>query len=249
MAVANPPPLVPIAGARDREGRSRRNRHHWIAPSRGINHHPHRLVLDHRGAPRLQLCAFLRKSTVQQCKTDPGRRRERSGACVRAVPMGQGVGRVWRPPAAPRVERARPFSDEFWRFGPDKGTSIILVARQERLARRRRSDRGRALRVRVTPRPRTISHACVCACDTGACNHRCSSGGALRRRESSRERRGGDGAAPRAAAAATGWASARGRRPTAATCMAQCLARSGEKQARPGWAREAGGSGTALRGA
>ena len=37
MAVANPPPLVPIAGASDREGRSRRNRHHWIAPSRGIN--------------------------------------------------------------------------------------------------------------------------------------------------------------------------------------------------------------------
>ena len=62
--------------------------------------------------------------------------------------MGQGVGRVWRPPA-PRVERARPFSDEFWRFGPDKGTSIILGARQERLARRRRSDRGRALRVRA----------------------------------------------------------------------------------------------------
>ena len=36
MAVANPPPLVPIAGASDREGRSRRNRRHWIAPSRGI---------------------------------------------------------------------------------------------------------------------------------------------------------------------------------------------------------------------
>ena len=36
MAVAFPPPLVPIAGAIDREGRSRRNRHHWIAPSRGI---------------------------------------------------------------------------------------------------------------------------------------------------------------------------------------------------------------------
>ena len=36
MAVAFPPPLVPIAGASDREGRSRRDRHHWIAPSRGI---------------------------------------------------------------------------------------------------------------------------------------------------------------------------------------------------------------------
>ena len=83
--------------------------------------------------------------------------------------MVQGVGRVWRPPA-PRVERARPFSDEFWRVGPDKGTPIILVARQERLARQRQSDRGRALRVRATLRSRTISHACVCARDTGACN-------------------------------------------------------------------------------
>jgi hypothetical protein len=43
--------------------------------------------------------------------------------------MVQGVGRAWRPPA-PRVERARPFSDEFWRFGPDKGTPIILVAKR-----------------------------------------------------------------------------------------------------------------------
>ena len=93
-------------------------------------HHPHLLVLDRRGAPGLQLRAFFRKSTVRQCNTAPGRRRERSGARARAVPMGQGVGRVWRPPA-PRVERARPFSDEFWCFGPDKGTSIILVARQD----------------------------------------------------------------------------------------------------------------------
>ena len=37
--------------------------------------------------------------------------------------MGQGRVGVWRPPV-PCVERARPFSDEFWRFGPDKGTSI-----------------------------------------------------------------------------------------------------------------------------
>ena len=43
--------------------------------------------------------------------------------------MGQGVGRVWRPPA-PRVERARPFSDEFWRVGPDKGPSTV----QQRLS-------------------------------------------------------------------------------------------------------------------
>ena len=86
-------------------------------------HHPHLLVLDLRGAAGLQHRAFFRKSTVRQCNTAPGRRWERSGACVMDVPTGQGVGRAWRPPA-PRVEHARPFFDEFWRFGPDKGTSI-----------------------------------------------------------------------------------------------------------------------------
>jgi hypothetical protein len=134
---------------------------------------------------RASTTSFFRKSTEQQCKPDPGRRRERSGACARADPMGQGVGRVWRPqgrPPAPRVVRARPFSDEFWRFGPVKGLAIILGARQERLARRRQSDRGRALRVRATPRPRTISHACVCGCarvtQVPATCHGCGSGGA-----------------------------------------------------------------------
>ena len=36
MANAIPPPLVPLAGASDREGRSPRNRLHWKAPRRGI---------------------------------------------------------------------------------------------------------------------------------------------------------------------------------------------------------------------
>ena len=51
-------------------------------------HHPHLLLLDHRGSPGLQHRAFFRKSTVQQCDMAPGRWRERSGACARAVPMG-----------------------------------------------------------------------------------------------------------------------------------------------------------------
>ena len=67
------------AGARDRDGATRRNWHGWIlAPSRGFIH-PHRLLLDHRGAPGHHLRAFFRKSTVWLCKPDPGRRRERSG--------------------------------------------------------------------------------------------------------------------------------------------------------------------------
>ena len=158
-------------------------------------HHPHVLALDHRGAPGLQLRAFFRKSTVRQCNTAPGRRRELSGARARAAPMGQDVGRVWRPPA-PRVERARPFSDEFWRFGPDKGTSIIFVAR------RRAAGAAAAMRSRTcspsachTPPTHHISRMRVRA------RHRClqyAMGAAaevlLRRRESSRERRVGDGA-------------------------------------------------------
>jgi len=100
-------------------------------------HHPHLLDLDHRGAPGLQHRAFFRKSTVRQCNTAPGRRRERSGACARAAPMGQGVGRVWRPPA-PRVERARPFSDEFFGvLGLTRARQSILARQRGRLARRR----------------------------------------------------------------------------------------------------------------
>ena len=75
-------------------------------------------------------------STVWQCKTDQGRRRERSGACARAAPMGQGVGRVWRPPA-PRGEHARPFSDEFFGvLGLTRARQSFLARQQGRMARR-----------------------------------------------------------------------------------------------------------------
>jgi hypothetical protein len=104
MAVAFPPPLVPIAGASDREGRSRRNRHHWKAPSRGIIPIFLILIIAARRTGASTSCLF-RKSTVRQCSTAPGRRRERSGACARAAPMGQGVGRVWRPPAGATATR------------------------------------------------------------------------------------------------------------------------------------------------
>ena len=65
MAVANPPPLVPLAGASDREGRTRRNRHHWIAPSRGIiPMFVLMFLIIAARAPGLQHCTFFRKSTV-----------------------------------------------------------------------------------------------------------------------------------------------------------------------------------------
>ena len=71
MAVAFPPPFVPIAGASDREGRSRRNRHHWIAPSRGII--PIFLILiiaAHRG---FNIVPFqeVYYTSIRQCNTAP----------------------------------------------------------------------------------------------------------------------------------------------------------------------------------
>ena len=118
-----------------------------------------------------------------------------------------GAGMVWLFPV-PRVERARarPASDEFWRYG--------VLARQGPSRRRgrlaqRRQGRSRAF-TECAPHPGTLpapphalSHACVCARHTGACNmswvqqRRC-----WRRtlRESSRER-GGSATARTAAAA------------------------------------------------
>jgi hypothetical protein len=120
--------------------------------------------------------------------------------------MVQGVGRVWRPPA-PRVERARPFSDEFWRVGPDKGTPIILVAKRSMTrvagaAKRSRTCSPSAChtslthhisRMRVRARHRCLQYAIGAAAEVLRAGERAASSG---------ERRVGDGAAPRAAAAA-----------------------------------------------
>jgi hypothetical protein len=79
--------------------------------------------------------------------------------CCYDVPC-RGAGRIWRPPA-PRVEHARPFSDEFWRFGPDNCTSIDSgqAARPPR-----QSGRGRFCGARHTPA--LHSHTCARARDT-----------------------------------------------------------------------------------
>ena len=121
--------------------------------------------------------------------------------------MGQGVGRVWRPPA-PRVERARPTdpsSTSFDRSGPDKGSSTV----QKRFSMMARAVEGAP---DCAPHPATrhlISRMRLRARYTGAWQHvpvlqqrRC-----LRRRERScreRERaaeRGGPATARAGAAA------------------------------------------------
>jgi len=82
--------------------------------------------------------------------------------------MGQGVGRqlsvgsgplVTAAPPAPRVEHARPFSDEFWRFGLDKGTSSVFgqATRAAGAAAARVVEVVSA--VRATPRSPFLMHA------------------------------------------------------------------------------------------
>ena len=93
-----------IAGASDREGRSRRNRHHWIAPSRGII--PIYLLLIIAAPQGFNIVPFSGSLQYHGSRSTIG-----AIGGARAVPTGQGAGRVWRPPA-PRVERARPFSYE-----------------------------------------------------------------------------------------------------------------------------------------
>jgi hypothetical protein len=72
-----------------------------------------------------------------------------------------GANRIHALPPAPRVERARPFSDEFWRVGPDKGTSIVFgqATRAAGAAAARVVASGRFCGARHTPRPPFLTHA------------------------------------------------------------------------------------------
>ena len=84
--------------------------------------------------------------------------------------MGQGLGRVWRPPV-PRVERARaawPFSEhESWRFGPDKGTSIDFGQATRAAGAAAAKEWSRSYLLRCAPHtPPSISYACALARDT-----------------------------------------------------------------------------------
>ena len=117
MAVANPPPLVPIAGARDREGRSRRNRHHWIAPSRGIN--PIVLILiiaAPQGFIFVPFSGSLQYSNAKPIQADDGSDRGPARGLFRWAEASVGSGdRRRRASSArdPRRATHRPFLDEF----------------------------------------------------------------------------------------------------------------------------------------
>ena len=176
MAVANPPPLVPIAGASDREGRSRRNRHLWIgslAPSRS-GHHPHLLVLDHRGAPWLQHRAFsgsLLYGNATRLQADDGSDRGPARGLLRWAKVSEGSGDRRRRASSARgpfptsfgvlgltrghVNRFRPGNKGGWRGGGKSGRGRFCGAR---LPTPRTSDSSMpSVPPRTTPRLRRSS--------------------------------------------------------------------------------------------
>ena len=121
MAVAFPPPLVPIAGASDREGRSRRNQHHWIAPSRGII--PiflFLIIVAHRGFNIEPFSGSLQYGNATRLQTDDGSDRGHARWLFRRAKVSVGPCDRRR-----RASSTRGLSStSFGVFGPDKGTSI-----------------------------------------------------------------------------------------------------------------------------
>jgi hypothetical protein len=124
--------------------------------------------------------------------------------------MGQGVGRVWRPPA-PRVEQTStrgPSPTSFWRFGLDKGTSIVFgqATRAAGAAAARVVEVVSA--VRATHPVLYLTHARAfvtyrCGVDGGARGRR-AAGAAERERGRGRRRGRGDGGRRERLAAARG---------------------------------------------
>ena len=93
MAIAFPPPLMPIAGASDREGRSRRNRHHWIALSRGII--PIYLLLiiaAHRGFNIVPFSGSLQYGNATPLQADDGSDRGPARGLFRWAKVSVGIG-------------------------------------------------------------------------------------------------------------------------------------------------------------
>jgi hypothetical protein len=164
MAVAFPPPLVPIAGASDREGRSRRNRHHWIAPSRGII--PIFLFLiiaAHRGFNNVPFQEVYSMAMQQGSRPTMGAiGGMREGCYMAEVPVGSGDLRRRAPSAR------GPSPTSFGVLGLTRARQSVLARQQGRLARRRQ-EWSRAF-LRCAPHtPPFISHACARACDTVRC--------------------------------------------------------------------------------
>ena len=136
MAVAFPPPLVPIAGASDREGRSRRNRHHWIAPSRGII--PISLILIIAAPQGFNIVPFsgsLQYGNARPIQADDGSGRGPARGRFRWAKASV-LGRVWRPPPRRASSARGPSPTRFGVLG-------LTRARQSCLTRQPRSCQPR----------------------------------------------------------------------------------------------------------
>jgi hypothetical protein len=115
--------LVPIAGASDREGRSRRNLHHWIAPSRGmfIPIFLFLIIAAHRGFNIVPFSGSLQYGNATRLQSDDGSDRGPARGLLRWAEVSVGSGDRRR-----RATRARagPSLTSFGFLGPDNGTSI-----------------------------------------------------------------------------------------------------------------------------
>ena len=133
MAVAIPPPLVPLAGASDREGRSRRNRHHWVAPRRGII--PIVLLLIIAAPQGFNIVPFQFKllyGNAKPIQADDGSGRGPARGLLRWVKVSVGSGDRRR-----RASSARgPSPASFGVLGLTRARQSILARQQGRLARR-----------------------------------------------------------------------------------------------------------------
>ena len=175
MAVAIPPPLVPIAGASDREGRSRRNRHHWIALSRGII--PIVLILIIAAPQGFNFVPFsgsLQYGNATRLQADDGSDRGPARGLLRWAKASVGSGDRRR-----RASSARDPSTlhrrVFDRFGPDKGPSTV----QKRFSMMARAVEGAP---DCAPHPATrhiISRMRVRALHRGASLAKCASDAAV----------------------------------------------------------------------
>ena len=165
MAVAFPPPLAPIAGASDREGRSRRNRHHWIAPSRGII--PIVLFLIIAAPHGFNLVPFsgsLLYSNAKPIQADDGSDRGPARGLFRWAKASVGSGDRRR-----RASSARgPSPTTFGVLGLTRARqSIFWPGNKGSWRGGGKSGRGRFCGARHTPCPPFLTHARVLATLTG----------------------------------------------------------------------------------
>jgi hypothetical protein len=130
-------------------------------------HHHHLLDLDHRGAPGLQHEPFsgsLQYGNAKPIKADDGSGRGPARGLLRWAKVSVGSGDRRRRASSTRG----PSPTSFWRFGLDKGTSIVF-GQATRAAGAAAARVVEVVFCGARHTPPSISHACARALST----HRC----------------------------------------------------------------------------